>query len=44
MVVDDRCSIDGREIAESFRALSVYTWKDGCWLWIAGQTALPRLP
>lgn len=44
MVVDDRCSIDGREITETFLALSVYTWKDGRWLWVAGQTALPRLP
>ena len=42
--VDDRRSIDGREITETFRALSVYTWKDGRWLWVAGQTALPRQP
>ena len=44
MVVDDQCAIDGREISETFRALSVFTWKDGRWLWAAGQTALPRLP
>jgi ketosteroid isomerase-like protein len=44
MIVDDQCAIDGREISETFRALSVFTWKDGCWLWAAGQTALPRLP
>ncbi len=44
MVVDDECAIDGREITETFRALSVFTWKDGRWLWAAGQTALPRLP
>jgi ketosteroid isomerase-like protein len=44
MVVDDRCAIDGREITETFRALSVYTYTDGRWLWAAGQTALPRLP
>src|SRR3954468_9274235 len=44
MVVDDRCSIDGREITETFLPLSVYTWTDGRWLWVAGQTALPRLP
>jgi hypothetical protein len=44
MVVADRCSIDGREITETFRALSVFTWKDGRWLWAAGQTMLPRLP
>jgi hypothetical protein len=44
MVVDDRCAIDGREITETFLALSVYAWKDGRWLWVAGQTALPRLP
>lgn len=40
MAVDDRYSIDGREITETFRALFVY----GRWLWVAGQTALPRLP
>jgi uncharacterized protein (TIGR02246 family) len=44
MVVDDQCVIDGREITETFHALSVFTWKDGRWLWVAGQTALPRLP
>jgi len=44
MAVDDRCSIDGREISETFRAISVYTWKDGRWIWVAGQTALPRQP
>jgi hypothetical protein len=44
MVVDDQCAIDGREISETFRALSVFTWKDGRWLWAAGQTALPRQP
>src|SRR3954464_13776912 len=44
MVVADQCAIDGREISETFRALSVFTWTDGRWLWAAGQTALPRLP
>jgi hypothetical protein len=44
MLVDDRCTIDGREVNETFRALSVFTWTDGRWLWAAGQTALPKLP
>jgi hypothetical protein len=44
MVVDDRCAIGGREITETFRALSVFAYTDGRWLWAAGQTALPRLP
>ena len=44
MIVDDRCSIDGREITETFHALSVFAYTDGRWLWAAGQTALPRLP
>ena len=44
MLVDDRCTLDGREITETFRALSVFTYVDGRWLWAAGQTALPRLP
>ena len=44
MVVDDRCSVDGRAIAETIHALSVFAYTDGRWLWAAGQTALPRLP
>jgi hypothetical protein len=44
MVVDDQCAIDGREITETFRAISIFTYTDGRWLWAAGQTALPRQP
>jgi hypothetical protein len=44
MVVDDQCAIDGREITETFHALSVFAYTDGRWLWAAGQTALPRQP
>jgi uncharacterized protein (TIGR02246 family) len=44
MIVDDQCAIDGREITETFRAISVFTYTDGRWLWAAGQTALPRQP
>ena len=44
MIMHDKYAIEGREVAEDFRALSVYTWRDGRWLWAAGQTALPRLP
>jgi hypothetical protein len=44
MLMDDQYTIEGREVAETFYALSVYTWTDGRWLWAAGQTMLPRSP
>jgi hypothetical protein len=44
MVVDDRFAIDGREVTATFRALSVFIWKDGRWLWAAGQTMQPNPP
>ncbi|HSH99984.1 MAG TPA: nuclear transport factor 2 family protein [Reyranella sp.] len=44
MVVDDQYAIDGREVNATFCALSVFSWTDGRWLWIAGQTMLPRSP
>ena len=44
MLMDDRYEIEGREVSETFYALSVFTWADGRWLWIAGQTMLPRSP
>jgi uncharacterized protein (TIGR02246 family) len=44
MVVDDQYAIDGREVTATFCALSVFSWTDGRWLWIAGQTMLPRSP
>jgi hypothetical protein len=44
MVLDDRYTIEGREVAETFYGLSVFTYADGQWLWIAGQTMLPRSP
>ena len=44
MLMDDQYTIEGREVAETFYALSVFTWVDGRWLWAAGQTMLPRSP
>ena len=44
MVVDDQYAIDGREVTATFCALSVFSWTDGRWLWVAGQTMLPRSP
>ena len=44
MVVDDEYTIDDREVTANFFGLSVFTWADGRWLWIAGQTMLPRSP
>ena len=44
MVVDDDYTIDDREVSATFLGLSVFTWTDGRWLWVAGQTMLPRSP
>jgi hypothetical protein len=44
MLIDDRYAIEGREVTETFYGLSVFTYLDGRWLWIAGQTMLPRSP
>ncbi len=44
MVTHDHYVIDDREVSASFHALSVFTWTDGRWLWVAGQTMLPRSP
>jgi hypothetical protein len=44
MLIDDQYEIEGREVAETFYGLSVFTWTDGRWLWAAGQTMLPKHP
>jgi Domain of unknown function (DUF4440) len=44
MLMDDSYEIEGREVSETFYALSVFTYTDGHWLWAAGQTMLPRSP
>ena len=44
MVADDRYTIDGREISETFYGLSVFAYTDGRWLWAGGQTMIPRSP
>jgi uncharacterized protein (TIGR02246 family) len=44
MIVQDEYTIDGREVSATFYGLSVFTWMDGRWLWVAGQTMLPRSP
>ena len=44
MLIDDRYEIEGREVSETFYGLSVFSWTDGRWLWVAGQTMLPRSP
>jgi len=44
MLIDDRYEIEGREVAETFYGLSVFSWTDGRWLWAAGQTMLPKSP
>jgi hypothetical protein len=42
MVTHDQYVIDDREVSASFYALSVLIWTDGRWLWVGGQTMLPR--
>ena len=44
MVTHDQYVIDDRQVSAIFYALSVFTWTDERWLWIAGQTMLPRSP
>ena len=44
MVVEDNYTIDDREVTATFYGLSVFSWADGRWLWVAGQTMLPRSP
>ena len=44
MVTHDHYVIDDREVSASFYALSVFTWTDGRWLWVGGQTMLPKSP
>jgi hypothetical protein len=44
MMTHDRYTIEDREVSESFYALSVFTYTDGRWLWVGGQTMLPRSP
>jgi hypothetical protein len=41
MLVDDWFTIDGREITETYRNLSVFTRVGGRWLWAANQAMLP---
>jgi hypothetical protein len=44
MLQDDKYTIEGREVAETFYGLSIFTYVDGRWLWAASQTMLPRSP
>ena len=44
MVTHDQYMIDDREVSASFYALSVFIWTDGRWVWVGGQTMLPKSP
>jgi hypothetical protein len=44
MLTHDRYAIDGRDVSASFYALSVFIWTDGRWMWVGGQTMLPKSP
>ncbi|MBL6616911.1 MAG: nuclear transport factor 2 family protein [Reyranella sp.] len=43
MVLNDEFTMDGREIAATYRSLCVFTNESGRWLWAAGQTMRPQL-
>jgi hypothetical protein len=44
MLVDDWFTIDGREIVQTYRSLSVFTRLDGRWVWAANQAMQPSEP
>jgi hypothetical protein len=44
MLLDDHYTVDGRDIIETYHALSVFTFTDGRWLWAGGQAMAPRAP
>jgi len=44
MLIDDHYTIEEREVSETFYGLSVFSWIDGRWVWVAGQTMLPKHP
>lgn len=44
MLTHDQYVIDDREVSATFFALSVFIWTDGRWLWVGGQTMLPKSP
>ena len=44
MITHDQYVIDDREVSASFHALSVFNYMDGRWVWVGGQTMLPRSP
>jgi hypothetical protein len=44
MLIDDKYAIEGREVSETFYGLSVFSWIEGRWIWVAGQTMLPKHP
>ena len=44
MLQDDQYTIEGRQVAETFYGISIFTYVDGRWLWAASQTMLPRSP
>lgn len=44
LLLDDHFTVDGREIAETYHALFVFTFMDGRWLWAGGQAMMPRAP
>ena len=43
MVLNDEYTMDGREIAATYRSLCVFAKEGERWLWAAGQTMRPQL-
>jgi len=44
MLLNDRFVFEGKEVAETYRSLCVFSKKAGHWQWIAGQTMRPPSP
>jgi hypothetical protein len=44
MLVDDHYTVDGREVIETYSAMSIFVFTDGRWLWAGGQAMVPRHP
>jgi ketosteroid isomerase-like protein len=43
MLLNDEFTMDGREVAATYRSLCVFTRDGGRWVWAAGQTMRPQL-
>jgi hypothetical protein len=42
MLLDDHYTIEGREVRETFYGFNAFSYIDGRWIWVGGQTMLPK--